>query len=98
MKDEKLYDRPVRLQYLRMRHTVRVFNSHSGGSEEFDYLQADRGFAIELHLRQRIIRVWCTRIAKARVVTLSLSDGMSWEVEGDVESCVQPAPEGPSAA
>jgi hypothetical protein len=95
MKSQVDYDRPVRLQYLRMQHSAQVVDSVSGQSTERNFIDSTKGYAIEMHLRSRIVRIWCTRFDKAPVTTIAVSDGMSWRVPGEVENTL---PEGPRAA
>lgn len=96
MKDTKMYDSPVRLRRYSCTHTAQIYNSPNGGSDALSSIDSTKGYAIELHLRLRIVRIWCTRLEKAQVTTVALGDNDSWEIEGDVEH--KPREEGPRAA
>jgi hypothetical protein len=96
MRDSKMYDSPVRLSRYTFHHAAQIFDGTNGGSTAKNSINASMGYGIELHLRLRIVRIWCTRISPAKVTTVALGDNDSWEIEGDVEHRAQP--EGPRAA
>jgi hypothetical protein len=96
----KLYESPVRLATYRFTHMAHIADEMGGRTTPKNYLAAHQGYVMELHLRQRIVRIWSTRFPRAKVTTVVLGDNDSWTVEGDEEAAAkaEPEPEGPRAA